>query len=184
MTTVREARIVRHADRRTTPWANGAGTTAEIAAGAASRWRFSVATLEAGSTFFSPFPGVDRIFTVIGDHPVSLDFGGGPTLIPRLSPTAFAGERGPDCVAEGPTEAFNVMVHRTTTAASVNIVDIGAAQDVTADGRLAALALVLGGRLTTDLGLVEPGDCLLVERGSVRVSGPASVVIAEILDRT
>ncbi|ANS30884.1 HutD/Ves family protein [Rhodococcus opacus] len=183
MTTVREARIIRRSDRRTTPWANGAGTTAEIAAGAASRWRFSVATLDAGSTF-SPFPGVDRIFTVIGYQPVSLDFGGGPTVIPRLSPTAFAGERGPDCVAEGPTEAFNVMVHRTTTAASVNIVDIGAAHDVDADGRLAALALVLGGRLTTDLGLVEPGDCLLVERGSVRVSGPASVVIAEILDRT
>ena len=183
MTAVREARIIRRADRRTTPWANGAGTTAEIATGAASRWRFSVATLD-GSSTFSPFPEVDRIFTVIGDHPVSLDFGGGPTVIPRLSPTAFAGERGPDCVAEGPTEAFNVMVHRTTTAASVNIVDIGAAQDVTADGRLAALALVLGGRLTTDLGLVEPGDCLLVERGSVRVSGPASVVVAEILDRT
>ncbi|WP_257225977.1 HutD family protein [Rhodococcus opacus] len=126
MTTVREARIVRHADRRTTPWANGAGTTAEIA-GVASRWRFSVATLEAGSTFFSPFPGVDRIFTVIGDHPVSL--GGGPTLIPRLSPTAFAGERGPDCVAEGPTEAFNVMVHRTTTAASVIMWTTSRSQD-------------------------------------------------------
>ncbi|EID71806.1 MULTISPECIES: hypothetical protein [Rhodococcus] len=55
---------------------------------------------------------------------------------------------------------------------------------MTADGRLAALALVFGGRLTTDLGPVGPGDCLLVERGSVRVSGPASVVVAEILDLT
>ncbi|WP_016882276.1 MULTISPECIES: HutD family protein [unclassified Rhodococcus (in: high G+C Gram-positive bacteria)] len=183
MTTGREAHIVRRSDRRTIPWANGAGTTAEIAAGAASRWRFSVATLEASSTF-SPFPDIDRIFTVIGDHPVSLDFGGVPTLIPRLSPTAFAGERSPDCVAEGPTEAFNVMVHRSTTAASVDIVDIGAAQDVTADGRLAVLVLVLGGRLTTDLGPVEPGDCLLVERGSVRLSGQASVVVAKILART
>ncbi|MDV7085858.1 HutD family protein [Rhodococcus sp. IEGM 248] len=183
MTTVREARIIPRSDRRTTPWANGAGTTAEIAAGAAFRWRFSVATLDAGSTF-SPFPEVDRIFTVIGDHPVSLDFGDVPTLIPSLSPTAFAGERSPDCVAEGPTEAFNVMVRRTTTAASVGIVDIGAAHDVDAHGRLAVLVLVLGGRLTTDLGPVEPGDGLLVERGLVRVSGPASVVIAEILDRT
>ncbi|MFC9764862.1 HutD family protein [Rhodococcus jostii] len=183
MTTVREARIVRHADRRTIPWANGAGTTAKIAAGAMSRWRFSVATLEAGSTF-SPFPDIDRIFTVIGDHPVSLDFGGVPTLIPRLSPTAFAGERSPDCVAEGPTEAFNVMVHRSTTAASVDIVDIGAVHDVTAGGRLAVLVLVLDGRLATDLGPVEPGDCLLVERGSVRLSGQASVVMAEVLART
>ncbi|MDI9974246.1 HutD family protein [Rhodococcus sp. IEGM 1307] len=183
MTTVREARIARRSDRRTTPWANGAGTTAEIAAGVASRWRFSVATLEAGSTF-SPFPEVDRIFTVIGDHPVSLDFGGGPTLIPRLSPTAFAGERSPDCVAEGLTEAFNVMVHRSTTAASVDVVDIGAAQDVTADGRLAVLVLVLDGRLATDLGPVQPGDCLLVEQGSVRLSGQASVVVAEVLART
>ncbi|PQP24722.1 HutD/Ves family protein [Rhodococcus opacus] len=178
-----EARIIRRAERRTVPWANGAGTTAEIAAGVASRWRFSVATLEAGSTF-SPFPGVDRIFTVIGDNPVSLDFGGGPTAIPRLNPTAFAGERSPDCVADGPTEAFNVMVHRSTTAAFVDIVDIGAAQDVTADGRLAVLVLVLDGWLSTDLGPVEPGDCLLVEQGSVRLSGQASVVVAEILART
>jgi len=181
--TVREARIIRRSDRLITPWANGAGTTAEIAAGAVSRWRFSVATLEASSTF-SPFPGVDRIFTVIGDHPVSLDFGDAPTVVPRLSPTAFAGERGPECVADGPTEAFNVMVHRSTAAASVDIVDIGAAQDVNAGGRLSVLVLVLGGRLTTHLGPVEPGDCLLVEQGSVRVSGPASVVLAEVFDRT
>ncbi|MHA4851175.1 HutD/Ves family protein [Rhodococcus sp. MSC1_016] len=180
MAAVREARIIRRADHRTTPWANGAGTTAEIAAGAASRWRFSVATLEANSTF-SSFPGVDRIFTVIGDHPASLDFGDGPTLIPRLSPTAFVGERSPDCVTEGPTEAFNVMVDRSTTAASVDIVDIGAAHDVTADGRLAVLVLVLDGRLATDLGPVQPGDCLLVEQGSVRLSGQASVVVAEVL---
>ena len=183
MTTVREARIIRRSDRRTTPWANGAGTTAEIAAGAASRWRFSVATLDAGSTF-SPFPGVDRIFTVIGYQPVSLDFGGGPTVIPRLSPTAFAGERGPDCVAEGPTEAFNVMVHRSTTAAAVDVVEFGPDHEVAADGRVAVLVLVLDGRLTTDLGPVDAGDCLLVEQGSVGTSGPASVVIAEILART
>ncbi|MFD9661545.1 HutD family protein [Rhodococcus sp. NPDC059968] len=178
-----EARIIRRAERRTVPWANGAGTTAEIAADAASRWRFSVATLEAGSTF-SPFPGVDRIFTVIGENPVSLDFGGAPTEIPRLSPTAFAGERGPDCVADGPTEAFNVMVHRSTTAASVDIFDIGEAHDADAGGRLAVLVLILGGRLATDLGPAGPGDCLLVERGSVCLYGPASVVVAEILDRT
>ena len=121
---------------------------------------------------------------MIGDHPVSLDFGGGPTVIPRLRPTAFAGERSPDCVAEGLTEAFNVMVHRSTTTASVDVVDIGAAQDVTADGRLAVLVLVLDGRLATDLGPVQPGDCLLVEQGSVRLSGQASVVVAEVLART
>ncbi|TQC49482.1 HutD family protein [Rhodococcus sp. WS4] len=183
MTAVREARIIRRADRRTIPWANGAGTTAEIATGAASRWRFSVAMLD-GSSRFSPFPEVDRVFTVIGDQTVSLDFGGAPTEIRRLTPTPFAGERGPICAAEGPTEAFNVMVHRSTTAASVDVVDVGPAHDVAADERVAVLVLVLDGRLTTDLGPVEAGDCLLVERGSVGTSGQASVVVAEILDRT
>ncbi|KXF48347.1 hypothetical protein AXA44_29650 [Rhodococcus sp. SC4] len=183
MTAVREARIIRRADRRTTPWANGAGTTAEIATGAAARWRFSVATLD-GSSTFSPFPEVDRIFTVIGDHPVSLDFGGAPTEIRRLRPTPFAGERGPICAAAGPTEAFNVMVHRSTTAAAVDVIDFGPDHEVAAAGRVAVLVLVLDGRLTTDLGPVDAGDCLLVEQGSVGTSGPASVVIAEILART
>ncbi|QSE80352.1 HutD family protein [Rhodococcus koreensis] len=182
MTTAREARLIRRADRRVTRWANGAGTTAEIAAGAASRWRFSVATLD-GSSTFSPFPEVDRIFTVIGDHPVSLDFGGGPTMIARLGPTPFAGEDGPVCVAAGATEAFNVMVHRSTTAASVEVVEIGTALETAAGGRVAVLVLVLSGGLTTDLGPLEPGDCLLVEQGSVHLSGPASVVLAQILDR-
>ncbi|KAF0965173.1 HutD/Ves family protein [Rhodococcus sp. T7] len=182
MTTAREVRIIRRADRRVTPWANGAGTTAEIATGAASRWRFSVATLD-GSSTFSPFPEVDRIFTVIGDYPVSLDFGNAPTVIPRLSPTPFAGEDGPACVAAGATEAFNVMVHRSTTAASVDIVDVGTGHEIAADGRVAVLVLVLGGRLTTDLGSLEPGDCLLVEQGSAHLSGPASVVLAQILPR-
>ncbi|MEN0138633.1 MAG: HutD family protein [Rhodococcus sp. (in: high G+C Gram-positive bacteria)] len=182
MNAVREARIIRRGDRHVTPWANGAGTTAEIATGAASRWRFSVATLD-GSSTFSSFPEVDRIFTVIGDHPVSLDFGNAPTVIPRLTPTPFAGETGPVCAAAGPTEAFNVMVHRSTTAASVDVVDVAIAHDVSAHDRLVVAVLVLDGQLTTDLGPAEPGDCLLVEEGSVRVSGPASVVIAEILPR-
>ncbi|MFE7417506.1 HutD family protein [Rhodococcus sp. NPDC057529] len=182
MTTARGARIIRRAERRITPWANGAGTTAEIAAGAASRWRFSVATLDGNSTF-SPFPEVDRIFTVIGDHPVSLDFGDAPAVIPRLSPTPFAGEDGPACVATGATEAFNVMVHRSTTAASVDIVEIGTAHEMPAGGREAVLALVLSGGLTTDLGSLEPGDCLLVEQGSVHLSGPASVVLAQVFPR-
>lgn len=182
MNTVREARIIRRADRRATPWANGAGTTAEIATGAATRWRVSVATLD-GSSAFSSFPGVDRIFTVIGDHPVSLDFGGAPTVIPRLRPTPFGGETGPMCAAAGPTEAFNVMIDRSTTAASVDVVDVGIAHEVAAEDRVAVLVLVLDGRLTTDLGPVGPGDCLLVERGSVHLSGPASVVVAEISPR-
>ncbi|MBC2640313.1 MULTISPECIES: HutD family protein [unclassified Rhodococcus (in: high G+C Gram-positive bacteria)] len=183
MYTVREARIIRRADRHTTRWANGAGTTAEIATGAATRWRVSVATLD-GRSAFSSFPGVDRIFTVIGDHPVMLDFGGAPTVIPRLSPTPFAGENGPVCAASGATEAFNVMIDRSTTAASVDVVEIGIAHEVAAGDRVAVLVLVLHGRLATDLGPVGPGDCLLVERGSVHLSGPAAVVVTEILDRT
>ncbi|MFZ2177696.1 MAG: HutD family protein [Rhodococcus sp. (in: high G+C Gram-positive bacteria)] len=178
----RTARIIHCADRRTARWANGLGSTAEIATGVASRWRFSVATLQANSTF-SCFSGVDRIFTVIGPHPVSLDFGAAPTVIPRLSPTSFAGESGPDCVAAGPTEAFNVMVDRSSAAAAVEIIDAGLLFDLNADERVAALLLVLDGRLTTDLGPVGQGDCLLVERGSVTTSGNALILKAEIFDR-
>ncbi|MDI9903307.1 HutD family protein [Rhodococcus sp. IEGM 1409] len=178
----RTARIIPCADRRITRWANGLGSTAEIATGADSRWRFSVASLEANSTF-SSFFGVDRIFTVIGPYPVSLDFDASPTVIPRLSPTSFAGESGPDCIAAGPTEAFNVMVERSSTAAAVEIMDIDLLFELNAAERVAVLMLVLDGRLSTDLGTAGPGDCLLVERGAVTMSGHALILKAEILDR-
>ncbi|MDI9915596.1 HutD family protein [Rhodococcus sp. IEGM 1379] len=178
----RTARIIPRADRRILRWANGLGSTAEIAAGADSRWRFSIATLDANSTF-SSFPGVDRIFTVIGPHPVSLDFDASPTVIPRLSPTSFAGERAPVCVAAGPTEAFNVMVERSSAAATVEIMDIEIPFEIHLAERVAVLVLVLDGRLTTDLGSVGRGECLLVERGVVTTSGHALVLKADIFDR-
>jgi environmental stress-induced protein Ves len=57
-------RIVTPAGRHTTPWRNGAGRTAEIAAHPASTlsglaWRISVATVETDGPF-SPFEGCDR----------------------------------------------------------------------------------------------------------------------------
>lgn len=58
-----------------TPWKNGAGATREIIAvpstDAPFLWRASIATLQADGPF-SPFPGVDRVITLLAGQPLRL----------------------------------------------------------------------------------------------------------------
>ncbi|WP_344566156.1 HutD/Ves family protein [Streptomyces axinellae] len=62
--------VLRWADRPRMPWKNGSGSTREVAAQpVGSRladfdWRVSVADV-GGDGPFSPFPGVDRVITLI-----------------------------------------------------------------------------------------------------------------------
>ncbi len=58
-----------------TPWKNGGGETREIicvpAPDAPFLWRASIATLQADGPF-SPFPGVDRVITLLAGQPLRL----------------------------------------------------------------------------------------------------------------
>ena len=95
------------------PWANGLGSTTQIACGpdgADWRWRLSIAQIGQDSPF-SPLPGVRRWIAPL-DAPLGLNFpAGGKRLLPRLAVHAFDGADAPFAeLPDGPTRAFNLML--------------------------------------------------------------------------
>ena len=102
-----------------TPWKNGAGATREIIAvpstDAPFLWRASIATLQADGPF-SPFPGVDRVITLLEGAGVQLLTDDGSVdhrLGTPLAPFAFAGEASvTSTLLGGDCHDFNVMTRR------------------------------------------------------------------------
>jgi environmental stress-induced protein Ves len=139
--------MIRHltdADFRPMRWANGRGTTVEMARAdrdGALLWRFSrAAVVEDGD--FSRFPGVDRSLTVLTGPGFDLQ---GPTRLHArpLQPVAFPGDVPMRATAvTAPCEDFNVMVRRGTDLL-VQVLSRG-----TVTGALFALGSVQAGRLT------------------------------------
>jgi environmental stress-induced protein Ves len=97
---------------KTQAWANGAGTTTEIASGPDTdwQWRLSIADITQACRF-SRFPDTRRLFVTL-DAPVQLRFGDEPELsLLRLQVTAFDGAEAPTVtLPEGAPRAFNVML--------------------------------------------------------------------------
>lgn len=106
-----------------TPWKNGRGETREIVSIASPDapflWRASIATLENDGPF-SPFPGVDRVITLLEGQPLWLR---GDDIAQRLElwqPWAFAGEW--PIASEGISGRsldFNIMTQRTRAAEGI-----------------------------------------------------------------
>ncbi|WP_185993236.1 HutD family protein [Rhodococcus sp. KBS0724] len=176
--------LIRRGDRRRVPWKNGAGVTDEIAVDAtvAPRWRVSVADLGDAATEFSAFEGRSRVFTVIGAYGVTFEWRGGTTAIEPLQPFGFDGERTPRCIPDGTTSAFNVMVDRRTTTASVSVHDL---VDSTVDTDIHAVTVfyVHSGRVEAGSRSADAGDCIVIRLDSVEIRGTGKVLIAEIRDR-
>ncbi|MFB5078340.1 HutD family protein [Raoultella sp. C349492] len=127
-----------------TPWKNGGGETREIVSvpspDAPFLWRASIATLQNDGPF-SPFPGVDRVITLLDGGSLWLR---GDNIAHRLrlwEPWAFAGEW--PLTSEGisrPGLDFNIMTQRSRATAQVSVVS--ATQRPGATG----IAYVLKGR--------------------------------------
>jgi environmental stress-induced protein Ves len=102
------------ADVAAQPWKNGGGVTRELLAWPrAGDWlvRVSVADIEANGPF-SPYPGVQRWFTVLEGMGVRLEFAGSASILtPEQPPLAFDGADAPFCeLLAGPTRDLNLMV--------------------------------------------------------------------------
>lgn len=127
-----------------TPWKNGGGETREIVSvpspDAPFLWRASIATLQSDGPF-SPFPGVDRVITLIDGSSLWLRGGDIAHHLHLWEPWAFAGEW--PLASEGisqPGLDFNIMTQRSRATAQVSVVS--AAQRPGAAG----VAWVLQGR--------------------------------------
>lgn len=171
-------RIVLPSDWTPMPWKNGGGVTHEILRqdGAAPfRLRLSVATVTSDGPF-SPFPGVDRVITLLEGSGFVLTRADG--LQARITspavPFAFHGEDAwSAALVDGPVRDLNVMVARAVARASV--VRVGAASvqepafvlaladgvEVEAEGR--RVTLPRHGLAATDGPAAFVGDALLVQ---------------------
>ena len=86
--------IIRFADLKAEPWRNGGGVTREIARQASADggwdWRLSIADVtKAGD--FSPFPGMERVLTVIEGELLLLTVDGAEQPLEKYRPFRFDG---------------------------------------------------------------------------------------------
>lgn len=132
--------VLRWSEYRGMPWKNGGGVTREVATGAvrapfASQepsdgfdWRVSIADVDAGGPF-SPFPGIDRVITLVEGEGMVLTVDGTPQLVEPLRPFAFSGDATTDCLLKaGAVRDMNVMTRRGRATAQVRIISVAAGQ--------------------------------------------------------
>lgn len=97
------------------PWANGRGTTLEIAAhppGDQWTWRLSLATVTQDGPF-STIPGVDRFLVVADGAGMDLAVDGEVHRLNRFESLAFAGEAATEgALVDGPVRDLNLMLRR------------------------------------------------------------------------
>src|SRR5690242_18489383 len=104
------------------PWANGAGTTRELASASDPDghilWRISLADLDRDAPF-STFRGLDRLLTALGRVRLTID--GIPIDLAAGEQVRFPGEAVVDVSLARPTRALNVMTRRGACTAVVTL---------------------------------------------------------------
>jgi environmental stress-induced protein Ves len=119
------ARTVRAADVRPTPWANGGGTTRELAAADDGAWRISLADVDRDGPF-STFAGRDRVLTVVEGPVLDLAVDGEPHVVEPQRPFAFPGDATVvGSVPEGPVRVLNVLVDPAVVRPFVTVLELG-----------------------------------------------------------
>ncbi|MFM7551358.1 MAG: HutD family protein [Actinomycetota bacterium] len=174
---------------REMPWANGLGTTREIAldpdpgaGGAPFRWRLSMADL-AGPGPFSELAGVDRILVLLAGEAVVLHVAGrDPAPLGRHDAIAFPGDAPTRLeMPPGAGRDLNLMWDR---ARATGRVDVLAAGDGLALGAPLAFAVALGGpaRLEVDGATAELGaeDALRIDAGQALAVRAGDVYVAQV----
>lgn len=180
-------RIIHPRQMSPVPWANGLGTTREIATAASAprgadqgpgfRWRISLADLTQDSPF-SRLPGVDRVFTLLTPGPVHLSVHGQARRVDPRVPVAFAGED--DVAVElgsaGPQQALNLMVDRSQARGAVHVRRLEAAP-VDLPEETIAVVVLSGAVILPDGRLAERGQVIRPE-GPLRLAGRPRAVVA------
>ncbi|MFG2916774.1 HutD family protein [Kitasatospora sp. NPDC048298] len=155
MTTSERFQVLRASERPATAWLNGGGVTREVAGfptGAgldAFDWRVSLADVATAGPF-SPFPGIDRVITLVEGAGMVLTVDGAEQLVDApFRPFAFSGDATTDCrLPAGPVVDFNVMTRRGRIEATVSMATAGTTVGVP-DGST-VLLVCLAGKATVD----------------------------------
>jgi environmental stress-induced protein Ves len=117
--------IVRAADVRPEPWANGGGTTRELARADDGSWRISLADIASDGPF-SRFTDRHRVLTVVDGPVLDLDVDGEPHVVEPQRPFAFSGDAAVAAsVPEGPVQVLNVVVDPAVVHPIVTVLELG-----------------------------------------------------------
>jgi uncharacterized protein len=163
------------ADYKVMTWANGMGTTTELArkadADGGLRYRLSVAVVAEDGPF-SILPGIHRSLTVISGP--GFDLVGDTTLrAETLVPIAFdGGMTWAAAHVSGPSEDFNVMVTKDFLAPTVVVLRDG--QALVSDGPM-SFCFALG-HLSLGNVAMGPRDLLVRPPDGVITGGPAILI--------
>jgi len=161
------------AGHRVMPWANGGGSTAEVAifppgASVSARdfdWRISMARVE-GDGPFSALPGFDRILTLMAGPGITLEAAGqGRFVLDRAYAKAeFPGDWAIAArLHGGPIDDLNVMTRRGRWLASIDILPVDG--QVRIERRAVLILVGLEGAVSVEGRPLGPRDALLAPEG-------------------
>jgi environmental stress-induced protein Ves len=177
--------VLRAVDHVRMAWANGGGTTYEVATSPAGAslgsfdWRVSLADVVADGPF-SAFPGVDRILVLLDGPGMELVVDGRLIPLDRLDPVRFDGAADTSCsLVGGPTRDLNVMTRRGRRTATAEVVHVDGEAVVPVGAGTTALAVVVDGGISVDGDALGPRDVLVVDR-AFAARGTASLVVIRI----
>lgn len=155
-------RIFRFADLATTPWKNGGGITREVLRheeGGRMHWRVSIADV-ASDGAFSPFPGLQRILTVIDGKGMWLERPDGSALEAKLLlPSRFSGDEPIfGSLPFGPCRDFNVIFDPVFVSADVALWSADAGEISRERGETVLIACVSDDAVLSNGEALEKGD--------------------------
>ena len=157
-----KAELIRRTGLAVSPWRNGAGRKADIAAGPG--WLAGFAWLDANAPF-SDYAGYGRTITLLEGPGFRLDFPPpAPPLLVRdpWTPRPFDGGAPAQCrILGGPCMVLNAMTDRAAWRHSVRVL-AGADLPEVGDG----LAVVLRGAVASEAGEAGPLDALRLPTGA------------------
>jgi environmental stress-induced protein Ves len=177
------ARVLRAEDHERMPWANGGGTTYQVATGPEGAgldsfdWRVSLADIDAGGPF-SSFPGIDRILMVLDGPGIELVVDGRLVPLGQLDPLRFDGEADTSCsLLGGPTRDLNLMTRRGRCTGTVDVLAVGDGTQVEAVEGGSVLVVVVSGEVVADGLTLGPRDVLVVSEAVVLHGSGATALV-------
>ncbi len=156
-------------DYRPTPWKNGRGVTEDVLLlpQGATHENFDIRISRApivDESQFSPFPGIDRTITRLGENPLVLRFEDGEEVaLGHLSPYRFDSASAPSSqLPGGASQVMNVMTRRGRWSARVAVVgnSDGGSMSVPLGGLLVVHAV--RGECIASPGRIDAGETLIV----------------------